>query len=191
MLVAGAGSSGSSQHPQSTLMGDPLDIQDANMLHPAYSYSAKRSPKSSVAVHSDSMPTNIQNGELRTGAHACSVDYPLNSDWPNQHAKQAIDPAASALTPVEYLHMGIQHHEASRLEESAVCFSRSAEEQGGCGLGMLMWGLSLRHGWGCPQDEKAAFQWLKKAADLAKIEVESGLDGAQVHVAAVSVTLGH
>ena len=86
-------------------------------------------------------------------------------------------PAASPQTPDEYLQLGIKHHEANRLEESALCFERSAKEQGGCGVGMLMYGLSLRHGWGCPRNEKNGFHWLKKAAELALTDLEKGKQG--------------
>ena len=37
---------------------------------------------------------------------------------------------------------------------------------------MLMYGLTLRHGWGCPQDEKAGFAWLRRAAEAAVGDLE-------------------
>ncbi|KAF8198978.1 hypothetical protein BJ912DRAFT_950426 [Pholiota molesta] len=68
--------------------------------------------------------------------------------------------------------LGIQHHEANRLGESARCFERSAKEDGGCGVGMLMYGLALRHGWGCVKNEKMAFRWLMRAAECAVVDLE-------------------
>jgi TPR repeat protein len=44
---------------------------------------------------------------------------------------------------------------------SAILFERCAKENGGCGVGMLMWALALRHGWGCPVDTLKAFGWLQ------------------------------
>lgn len=76
-------------------------------------------------------------------------------------------------TAHDYLLLGIEHHEADRLNESARCFERSTVEGGGCGVGMLMWGLTLRHGWGCPKNEKAAFKWLQKAAESAVGDLEA------------------
>ena len=93
---------------------------------------------------------------------------------------------ASPQTPDEYLQLGIKHHEANRLEESALCFERSAKEQGGCGVGMLMYGLSLRHGWGCPRNEKNGFHWLKKAAELAVTDLEKGKHGVDATAIRVS-----
>ncbi|KAI9600675.1 hypothetical protein H4Q26_000465 [Puccinia striiformis f. sp. tritici PST-130] len=44
---------------------------------------------------------------------------------------------------------------------SAILFERCAKENGGCGVGMLMWALALRHGWGCMVDTAKAFGWLQ------------------------------
>jgi len=96
---------------------------------------------------------------------------------PSQLRVESNVSAAHPQTPDEYLQLGIKHHEANRLEESAHCFERSAKEQGGCGVGMLMHGLSLRHGWGCPRNEKSGFHWLKKAAELAVTDLEKGKQG--------------
>ena len=93
-------------------------------------------------------------------------------------------------TAQDYLQLGIQHHEANRLKDSAICFERSAKERGGCGAGMVMWGLSLRHGWGCEKDEARGFSWLQRAAEGAITDLESsrkgGLDtcGVQVRLSA-------
>ena len=93
-------------------------------------------------------------------------------------------------TAQDYLQLGIQHHEANRLSDSAICFERSAKEAGGCGVGMVMWGLSLRHGWGCEKDEARGFSWLQKAAEGAITDLKSsrkgGLDtcGVQVRLSA-------
>ena len=47
--------------------------------------------------------------------------------------------------PLVLLHLGIDAHERGELETSASLFEKSARQ--GCGLGMLMYGLALRHGW--------------------------------------------
>jgi hypothetical protein len=83
----------------------------------------------------------------------------------------------STPTPDDYLYLGIQHHEANRLAESAICFERAATIDGGCGTGMLMWGLTLRHAWGTPKDEKAAFRWLRRAAEAAVGDLEAARNG--------------
>ncbi|KAK0498141.1 hypothetical protein EDD18DRAFT_78636 [Armillaria luteobubalina] len=84
-------------------------------------------------------------------------------------------------TQADYLQLGITHHEANRLTESASCFEKSATLDGGCGAGMLMWGLTLRHGWGCPKNEKTGFSWLRKAAGLVlgDLERQQGISGKE------------
>lgn len=88
-------------------------------------------------------------------------------------------PRERTSTAQEYLQLGIQHHEANRLRESAVCFEKSAKEGGGCGVGMLMWGLTLRHGWGCEKNEKVGFKWLRRAAESAVEDLESARGGGE------------
>ena len=90
-------------------------------------------------------------------------------------------------TPQDYLQQGIQHHEANRLKESAICFEKSAKESGGCGIGMLMWGLALRHGWGCEKNEKFAFKWLTRAAECAVEDLEYTRAGGDIDYNAVQV----
>jgi hypothetical protein len=75
--------------------------------------------------------------------------------------------------PEEYLALGISHHEKNDLPRSTAFFELAAKERGGCGAGMLMYGLALRHGWGVPKDEKAAFAWLTKAARYTTEILES------------------
>ena len=75
-------------------------------------------------------------------------------------------------TALDYLQLGIESHEANRLKESLDYFHRSATEGGGCGVGMLMYGLSLRHGWGCKKNEQMGFKWVRKAAESAVSDLE-------------------
>lgn len=87
---------------------------------------------------------------------------------------------SDAQTAQEFLQLGITHHEANRLRESAICFEKAATLQGGCGVGMLMYGLALRHGWGCEKNEKSGFKWLRKAAESAVENLEGVRAGNNV-----------
>lgn len=91
-----------------------------------------------------------------------------------------------ASTPEEYLQMGITYHERDQLALSAHCFEQSATLNGGCGFGMLMWGLSLRHGWGVKRDEKIGFAWVRQAADAAVGDLEGAVNGVEVDAVKVS-----
>lgn len=99
--------------------------------------------------------------------------------------------AESRQTPQDYLQLGIQNHEANRLKESAMYFEKSSKVDGGCGVGMLMWGLALRHGWGCEKNEKVGFKWLRKAAESAVVDLESARGGNNVDITPVQVSLAH
>jgi hypothetical protein len=92
----------------------------------------------------------------------------------------------STHSPQEYLQLGIQHHEANRLDDAAKCFEKSAKDDGGCGVGMVMWGLTLRHGWGCEKNEALGFQWLQRAAESAVTDLESSRKGLDTNAVQVS-----
>ena len=97
--------------------------------------------------------------------------------------------------PLACLHLGIDAHENGNLEESASLFAKSAN--GGCGLGMLMYGLTLRHGWvslgiylelnhwilmlpfaqGCESDPEKGFYYLQKAAESVVKNLDKVIDG--------------
>nr|GAT55328.1 predicted protein [Mycena chlorophos] len=90
---------------------------------------------------------------------------------------------------LEFLQLGITHHENDRLAESAVCFEKAATVDGGCGVGMLMWGLALRHGWGCTKNEKSGFKWLRRAAEHAVSDLEAARQGGAIDESAVQTEL--
>jgi hypothetical protein len=74
--------------------------------------------------------------------------------------------------PAENLvHAGIKFHEAGQLEKAADNFRLAAEQ--GSPLGMFLFGVSLRHGWGCKKNEKIAFQYLQKAAESAVLDLNN------------------
>jgi TPR repeat protein len=54
---------------------------------------------------------------------------------------------------------------------------------------MLMYGLSLRHGWGCARNEKAGFKWLRKAAEHAVEDLERVRMNGDVDVRVIEVSL--
>ncbi|KXS15630.1 hypothetical protein M427DRAFT_56698 [Gonapodya prolifera JEL478] len=72
------------------------------------------------------------------------------------------------------LQLGIWHHENLRLPASAYFFSVSASQ--GNPLGLLLYGLSLRHGWGVKQDAELGFRCFQLAAKSAVWEFSEGLE---------------
>jgi len=92
-------------------------------------------------------------------------------------------------TTHEYLQLGIHFHEANKLQDSAFYFEKSAKEDGGCAVGMLMWGLTQRHGWGCEKNEKSGFKWLTKAAESAVDDLGKAREGMDVKAVRVSAVV--
>lgn len=56
---------------------------------------------------------------------------------------------------------------------------------------MLMWGLALRHGWGCEKHERHGFRWLRHAAESAVSDLENARLGGGVDTSAVQVLAAH
>ena len=182
--------------------------QTLGHLSPSEVPSASTSPPSSSYLHPDgvySSPSLPTPGHVLLPSHPPSLRagsslslystsysfYQLDSASststpPSPRSSPDISPPTSRSvstepqTPEEYLQLGIQYHEANQLRDSAVCFEKSAKEQGGCGVGMLMWGLTLRHGWGCEKNEKSGFKWLTKAAESAVQDLEKAKKGLEV-----------
>lgn len=78
-------------------------------------------------------------------------------------------------SPAEkFLTLAITHHESGDLSRSAYYFERSAKVEGGCIVGMCMWGMALREGWGVRKDQKKGFEWISRAATKAGELMETG-----------------
>ncbi|RKP26879.1 hypothetical protein SYNPS1DRAFT_13546 [Syncephalis pseudoplumigaleata] len=67
---------------------------------------------------------------------------------------------------------GIRYHEQNELEKATECFRRAAELNNP--NGMFLYGISLRHGWGCESQPTAAFKYLQKAAESAVVDISNG-----------------
>ncbi|KAI8992294.1 hypothetical protein BDB01DRAFT_841631 [Pilobolus umbonatus] len=65
----------------------------------------------------------------------------------------------------EHIQKGIEFHELGQLEKATHYFRLAARE--GCPIGMFLYGISLRHGWGCKINTSLAFQYLETSAKYA------------------------
>ncbi|ORZ16565.1 hypothetical protein BCR42DRAFT_415334 [Absidia repens] len=74
--------------------------------------------------------------------------------------------------PVEAMvQSGIRYHESGQLEKATDYFRQAATRDSP--MGMFLYGVSLRHGWGCKRSEHLAFQYLQKAAEHAVLDLNS------------------
>ncbi|KAF9538759.1 hypothetical protein EC957_006243 [Mortierella hygrophila] len=71
----------------------------------------------------------------------------------------------------DFVRQGIEYHEVGDIAK-ATHFFRTAAEMGDP-VGMLMYGLSVRHGWGCSSNRQLAFQYLQKSAEHAVGDLKS------------------
>ncbi|KAI9260528.1 hypothetical protein BDA99DRAFT_439781, partial [Phascolomyces articulosus] len=72
----------------------------------------------------------------------------------------------------QHVQKGIEYHELGELERATHQFRIAAKE--GSPVGMLFYGLCLRHGWGCRANSALAFQYLQKAAEHAVDGLQRG-----------------
>ena len=158
------------------LMRNPSSVSSSSMnsLYSMYSYYQLDSPSPSPTTDTLQVPPSPNTPSPPTLTRSPSPLHPTPA------------PKSDPVQPVladQLLQEGIQHHEANRLREAAAAFEKSAKTPGGSGVGMLMWGLTLRHGWGCPKDEVLGFSWLRRAAEAAVGDLErarTGIDTSAV-----------
>ena len=79
-------------------------------------------------------------------------------------------PAAEPISPEDHVNLGIKFHQQNLLPQSTHHFHIAAEH--GSPTGMLLYSLSLRHGWGCAANPEKAVEWLQSAAECASAEVD-------------------
>ena len=153
------------------LLHEPPRISSSpTSLYSKFSYYELDSPSSSPTSDSLQVPASPHTPPQRVA----SPLVPGSASRGNFQQPELAD---------QLLQEGIRHHEANRLREAAIAFERSARTPGGSGVGMLMWGLTLRHGWGCAKDETLGFSWLRRAAEAAVGDLErarAGLDMSAV-----------
>ncbi|KAG0256677.1 hypothetical protein BG011_004370 [Mortierella polycephala] len=99
--------------------------------------------------------------------------------------------AAKVLTPAQqreaevdaYIQRAIELHESNDLEQATYYFRLAA--QGENPVGQLMYGLSLRHGWGCKPSPKDAIFYLQRAAEYAMSELKELSPGNRENIQAI------
>ncbi|KAG0032827.1 hypothetical protein BGZ81_009989 [Podila clonocystis] len=90
----------------------------------------------------------------------------------------AVNSAPKALTPAQQreseadanIQKAIELHENNQLVEATRYFRLAAQSENP--LGQLMYGLSLRHGWGCRSNPTEAIIYLQRAAEFAMGELK-------------------
>ncbi|SPO39619.1 uncharacterized protein PSFLO_05100 [Pseudozyma flocculosa] len=89
-------------------------------------------------------------------------------------SQQGTDTRTGPSSAEDFLSQGITYHEQGDLSRSAFYFERSARVDGGCVVGMCMFGMALREGWGARKDPKKGFEWIQRAAAKAGEMMQGG-----------------
>ena len=80
------------------------------------------------------------------------------------HRRNLLDQSTLSQDEI-WVQKGITLHEQNRLQEATEMWRKAADV--GNPNGMLLFGISLRHGWGCRPDPNRAFLYLQRAAESA------------------------
>lgn len=80
-----------------------------------------------------------------------------------QQQQQQPNPKTTEELGDEYFQKAVSFHEQGDFVSATGYFKRAADKRNP--LGMLFYGLSLRHGWGCQANEGLAFKYLQKAGE--------------------------
>ena len=91
---------------------------------------------------------------------------------PKRQVVMSIVPVpADTISAEDHVNLGIKYHEQDLLPQSTHHFNLAAEM--GSPTGMLLYSLSLRHGWGCAANPAKAVELLHLAAEAASAEVDA------------------
>ncbi|KAK5946385.1 hypothetical protein PMZ80_000528 [Knufia obscura] len=163
MLHLSRNKSRSSSASSANLPANLPDIQDAyNGNGDQEEKEAKWEQRATVLVSANRSPAIAAS----TGATTAQMSQLSLNTRPSR--PRTISDAQSDVN----IQNAIRLHEAGQLEEAARMFKQLADN--GNVLSGVLYGLSLRHGWGCPKDESGAFTYLASAAsDSAALEGEA------------------
>ncbi|KAF9376498.1 hypothetical protein CPB97_010755 [Podila verticillata] len=147
------------------------------------------SPTSPISPRSITITATLRRAEdshLRRlsfeteGAPPPKNEEPKNTKEPTTPTTTTtiLKPASKALTPAQQreaevdanIQKAIELHENNQLVEATRYFRLAAQSENP--LGQLMYGLSLRHGWGCRPNPTEAIIYLQRAAEFAMGELK-------------------
>ncbi|KAH6854614.1 hypothetical protein B0I37DRAFT_349910 [Chaetomium sp. MPI-CAGE-AT-0009] len=101
-------------------------------------------------------------------------------DGPSGDSSDSQAKVVSSKAIDEDIQEAIRLHEEGQLEQSTALFGRLADPKGANNpLSQVLYGLALRHGWGCNQDSAKAVTYLSaaasNAADVEQLALQAGL----------------
>lgn len=145
-----------------TASGDSMNPMARPQLRNAKSTNALPSSSLTGSVDMQATASAPQSNPGFTGLATCNAT-PVAKPRPSP----AVDTRTGPSSAEDFLSQGITYHEQGDLARSAFYFERSAKVDGGCVVGMCMFGMTLREGWGARKDPIKGFTWIQRAAARA------------------------
>ncbi|KAL2257711.1 hypothetical protein VTK26DRAFT_9267 [Humicola hyalothermophila] len=92
-------------------------------------------------------------------------------------SQHSAGPTMSDMSAEEHVTKAIALHESGSLQESTWHLRHAAKQ--GHPTGMLLYALACRHGWGMRQNPREGVEWLRKAVECVRLELEDDADPAK------------
>ncbi|PWN44539.1 hypothetical protein IE81DRAFT_328675 [Ceraceosorus guamensis] len=160
---------GDAGYNSAEMRGQLQNRSSQSQLHPSQSQN-QRPPSL------QSKPSSVS---IATTPSARGLGASLGSVAPGPAGPLRADTRTGPTAAEEFLSQGISYHESGDLARSAYYFERSARVEGGCVVGMCMWGMALREGWGARKDPRKGFEWISRAAARAGEMMSTGASSGQ------------
>lgn len=161
-----------SPKPSQSSLRSLQPVQDTSSRSSAGVESAARPPMLRNAKSANAIPNGPPGSvAMQPTASAPPTGLGLglgaNATAAKPRTSPAVDTRTGPSSAEDFLSQGITYHEQGDLARSAFYFERSAKVDGGCVVGMCMFGMALREGWGARKDPVKGFSWIQRAAARA------------------------
>ncbi|KAJ2394881.1 hypothetical protein GGI05_001840 [Coemansia sp. RSA 2603] len=145
--------------------GDEVNIfRSAAGQRPEFaSYSNHSQERTSYSDHYLQTPSQPHSQKTSPAMHQHQSQYHQQQQYRQNRNEETERPKTDQELGEEYFQRAVNYHEQGDLASATGYFKRAADKYNP--LGMLFYGLSLRHGWGCQPNENLAFVFLQKAGE--------------------------
>ncbi|CAG8712885.1 6939_t:CDS:2 [Acaulospora morrowiae] len=160
-----------------SLQPPPRSDSDDSMINPGTLHLDINASRNSNGSNKNELISQFNNSP--SGPHPTTTTYlkPNNESSLSTTASNKIEVSQSPTTRQneadEFIQKAIQYHEANELEKATYYFKLAADKDSP--LGLFLYGISLRHGWGCKPNVKLAVRYLQRAAESAVSDLHTSV----------------
>ncbi|PWY99369.1 hypothetical protein BCV70DRAFT_191320 [Testicularia cyperi] len=142
-------------------------LQSVQSMEPPLGASYSNAAAATAPLRPAALRNAKSTNTLATVSSLADTISSVKTSKSSESASPAIDTRTGPTSAEDFLSKGITYHEQGDLARSAFYFERSAKVDGGCVVGMCMFGMALREGWGARKDPVKGFSWIQRAASKA------------------------